>query len=327
MLSKFRHGALTLTLLLALLLSACKPVQPPPPPPNKATAKALVQLSNQPGRAIVTARTNHFLVASAPSLGHPAEEINPLESMLAALATCGIFVYEKAAQELTIPLESARAVVQGDFDVRGLSGVADVDPRVQQFRVHMTLVGPDATQAAQLVEQFSTRCPLYTTLIKSAPIVVTTNDEPIGGPVAEGLATGVVTATLTSEAGRAIVSVRNNNFVVDSPGALGGPNEEVNPLDLLLAAQGTCGAFLFEKVAQDQGIMLTAASAAVEADFNPQGLKDGSVSPHIQAMRVHFTITGPDSNQAQALVDSWIKRCPIYNTLIHATEIAISINE
>jgi uncharacterized OsmC-like protein len=27
------------------------------------------------------------------------------------------------------------------------------------------------------------------------------------------------------------------------------------------------------------------------------------------------------------LVDSWIKRCPIYNTLIHATEIAISINE
>ena len=128
-------------------------------------------------------------------------------------------------------------------------------------------------------------------------------------------------------AGRAIVSVRNNNFVVDSPGALGGPNEEVNPLDLLLAAQGTCGTFLFEKVAQDQGITLTAASGVIEADFNPQGLKDGSVSPHIQAMCVHWTITGPDSAQAQVLVDSWIKRCPIYNTLIRATEIAITINE
>ena len=324
------HVALLLTLVLTLLLSACQPIQPPtppPPPPNKATAKALVQLSNQAGRAIVTARTNHFLVASAPPLGHPAEEMNPLESMLAALATCGIFIYETAAQELAIPLQAASAVVKGDFDVRGLSGAAEVDPRVQQFRVHMTLSGPDAAQSAQLAEQFSTRCPLYTTLIKSAPIVVTTNEEPDGGPVAEGLATGVVTATLTTEAGRAIVNVRNNSFVVDSPGALGGPNEEVNPLDLLLAAQGTCGTFLFEKVAQDQGIELTGASAAVEADFNPQGLKDGSISPHIQAMRVHFTLAGPDSTQAQALVDSWIKRCPIYNTLIRATPIDVSINE
>lgn len=304
--NRLQYISLTVLSLLVLFTSACQPIQPPtppPPPPDKATAKALVQLSNQAGRAIVTARTNHFLVASAPPLGHPAEEINPLESMLAALATCGIFVYEAAAQEMAIPLQAASAVVKGDFDVRGLSGAAEVDPRIQQFRVHMTLSGPDAAQSAQLAEQFSTRCPLYTTFIKSAPIVVTTNDEPAGGPVAEGLATGVVTATLTTEAGRAIVNVRNNNFVVDSPGALGGPNEEVNPLDLLLAAQGTCGAFLFEKVAQDTGIPLTAVSGTIEADFNPQGLKDGTVSPHIQAMRVHWTITGPDSTQAQALVD------------------------
>lgn len=317
---------LSFLLLFSIILSACKPVQPPPPPPNKATAKVMVQLSNQAGRAIVTARTNHFLVASAPSLGHPAEEINPLESMLAALATCGIFVYEKAAQELTIPLESVSAVVKGDFDGRGLSGAAEVDPRVQQFRVHMSLSGADATQAAQLAEQFTSRCPVYTTLIKSAPIVITTNDEAEGGPIAEGLATGVVTATLTTVPGRAIVSVRNNNFVIDSPGALGGPNEEFNPLDLLLAAQGTCGVFLVEKVAQDGGLPLTAASVGVEADFNPQGLRDGSVSPHIQAMRVHFAIAGVDSAQAQTLVDAWVKRCPIYNTLIRATEIAVSIN-
>ena len=236
-----------------------------------------------------------------------------------------LMVYEKAAQELSIPLQAASTVVKGDFDVRGLSGAAEVDPRVQQFRVHMTLTGPDAAQAAQLAEQFTIRCPLYTTLIKSAPIVIATNDEADAAPI-EGLATGVVTATLTNVPGRAIVGVRNNNFVVDSPGALGGPNQEINPLDLLLAAQGTCGVFLFEKVALDGGIPLTAASAAIEADFNPQGLRDGSASPHIQVMRVHFEMTGPDSAQAQALVDAWVKRCPIYNTLIRATEIEVSIN-
>lgn len=317
---------LVFALLLAQLLSACQPITQPPPPPTTTTAKALVQLSNQPGRAIVTARTNHFLVASAPSLGHPAEEVNPLESMLAALATCGLFVYEAAAQQMEIPLQAAQTVVYGDFDVRGLSGAAEVDPRVQEFRVHMNLQGPDADQAAALAEQFSTRCPVYTTLIKSAPIKITTNEESVGGPVTEGLATGVVTATLSNQGGRAIVSVRNNNFVVDSVPPLGGPNEEINPMDLLLAAQGTCGTFLFERVAQDQGIPLTGASAAVEADFNPKGIKDGSVSPHIQAMRVHFTIAGPDSAQAQALVDAWVKRCPIYNTLIRATGIEVSIN-
>lgn len=46
------------------------------------------------GRALVTARTDHVLVASAPLLGHPAEEVKPPESMLAALATCDIFVCE-----------------------------------------------------------------------------------------------------------------------------------------------------------------------------------------------------------------------------------------
>jgi uncharacterized OsmC-like protein len=313
-------------LLLALLLSACQPITKPPPPPTTTTAKVLVQLSNQPGRALITARTNHFLVASAPSLGHAAEEVNPIESLLAALATCGIFVYETAAQQLAIPLQAARATVQGDFDVRGLSGAAEVDPHVQAFRVHMALEGPDTAQAAMLAEQFSSRCPVYTTLIKAAPIVVTTNEEAMGGPVAAGLATSVVTATLSNQAGRALVNVRNNNFVVDSPGALGGPNEEINPLDLLLAAQGTCGAFIIEKAAQDGSVPLAAVTSAVEADFNPQGLRDGSVSPHIQAMRIHWQITGPDSAQAEALVDEWLQRCPIYNTLIRATAIEVTIN-
>lgn len=106
---------------------------------------------------------------------------------------------------------------------------------------------------------------------------------------------------------------------------MGGPDQELKPLDLLLAAQGTCGVFLFEKVAADGEIPLM-ASAAIKADFNPQGLCDGSASPHIQAMRVHFTITGPDATPAQHLVDRWVKRCPIYNTLIRATEIKVSVN-
>ena len=87
------------------------------------------------------------------------------------MRTCGLFVYETASQELGIPLDSATATVQGDLDMRGLVGEEGVNPRVQEFRVHFDLEGPDADQAAALAEQFSMRCPIYTTLVKSAPIV------------------------------------------------------------------------------------------------------------------------------------------------------------
>ena len=70
--------------------------------PGLTTAAVTTQLSNQPGRALVTARGNHFVVDSIAPLGGPNEERNPMDLLLGALATCGNFVYEKAAQELDI---------------------------------------------------------------------------------------------------------------------------------------------------------------------------------------------------------------------------------
>ncbi len=161
-----------------------------PAAPQLATASAVAELSNQFGRTLITARANTFIIDSAPPLGHPSEEMNPVEAMLASLGTCGLVVYEAAAQEMDIPLTAATFTIQGDFDASGLSGASDADPHVQEFRAHVDLEGPDAEQADALLEQWSLRCPIYTTLIKSAPIVVTVNDEEeMGGPSAEGLAT------------------------------------------------------------------------------------------------------------------------------------------
>lgn len=292
--------------------------------PTLATASATVELTNQFGRAIVSARGNHFVVDSAPPLGHPPEEINPVEAMLGALGTCGLFVYEAAAAEMGIPLTAASATVQGDFDARGLMGTADVDPRVQAFRIHFDLEGPDDAQAAQLAEQYTARCPIYTTLIKAAPIEITHNDEAMSGPSAEGLATGTVTALLSNQPGRAMFNVRNDYLVVDSVPPLGGPNVSVNPMDLLLAAQGTCGTFIMEKAAIDQGIPFDGAGGTIEVDFNPEGVADGPVDPAIQVMRIVWEVDTESPEDADLLVDEWLRRCPIYNTLIRAIEIDVS---
>ncbi len=285
-----------------------------------ATGSAVTELSNQFGRTIITARGNTFLVDSAPPLGHPSEEMNPVEAMLASLATCGLFVYETAAQEMDIPLNAAAMTVQGDFDVKGLSGAEDVDPYVQEFRAHLTLDGPNAEQADALFEQWSLRCPIYTTLIQASPIVVTVNDEEMGGKSAEGLGTAAISASLSNQPGRAIVNVRNNYLIVDSVPPLGGPNLEVNPM----AAQGSCGAVIMERAAIDNDIELGGVIGTVSADFDARGLVDGSVDPSIQAMRVHWEIDTENDADAHFLIDQWLARCPIYNTLRRAMDVTVT---
>lgn len=139
------------------------------PAQELATVRVDAQLSSVSARAIGTARTHHFVVDAPPPLGGSNEELNPIEMLLSALATCGVLVSEKVAQEMHVPLTAATAAVEGDLDPRGVRG-EPVDPRLQAFRVLLTLTGPTATQADALAEAVRTRCPIYTTLERAAPI-------------------------------------------------------------------------------------------------------------------------------------------------------------
>lgn len=137
-----------------------------------ATATARSRLANQPGRAVVTARGQHFVTDSPPTLGGPNECVNPVELLLAALAACGTFVCERAAHEMNIPLKSIDVTASGDFDPRGVCGEPH-DPRFQALRVRLVLEGPAPAQREQLVAAFKSRCPVYTTLSRAAPIEIT----------------------------------------------------------------------------------------------------------------------------------------------------------
>jgi uncharacterized OsmC-like protein len=136
-----------------------------------ATGSVTSHLTHQPGRAIVTARGHHFVVDSPAPLGGPNEEINPVDVLLSALATCGTFVCETAAQETGIPLQSIAVTAAGDFDPRGLCGEG-VNPRMQAFRVRLAMSGPTEAEAEALVEAFRTRCPVFTTFTRAAPIEI-----------------------------------------------------------------------------------------------------------------------------------------------------------
>ena len=137
-----------------------------------ATGSVTSHLTHQPGRAMVTARGHHFVVDSPLPLGGPNEEINPVDVLLSALATCGTFVCEAVAQEMGIPLHAIAVTAAGDFDPRGLCGTDAVNPRMQAFRVRLAMSGPTQEQADALVGAFQTRCPVYTTFVRAAPVEV-----------------------------------------------------------------------------------------------------------------------------------------------------------
>lgn len=127
--------------------------------------------SGYPGRAILNARSHYFVVDSPLAFAGPNEEVNPLELLVASLASCACFVCEKAARELNIPLETSRADASADFDLRAMLGETD-DGAVQMFRLSLTFSGPTLEQAEQLVEAFRQRCPVYQTLAKAAPVEI-----------------------------------------------------------------------------------------------------------------------------------------------------------
>lgn len=140
-----------------------------------ATARiASAILPDSPGRSLISARSHHLVVDSPPPLGGPNEELNPLDLMLGALATCGAFVAETAAREGDVPLRAAEAGVEADFDPAAVRGSGD-DARLRAIRLHLTLEGPSDAQAEALIQALRTRCPVFTTLNAAVPIEVTTD--------------------------------------------------------------------------------------------------------------------------------------------------------
>jgi len=140
------------------------------------------------------------------------------------------------------------------------------------------------------------------------------------------LATGNATANLTNIYGRAILSARGHHFVVDSPPTLDGPNEEINPIDLLMSALASCGAFICEAVAREENIALQQVKVSVAGDFDPRGICGEPVESKIQAIRVKLMLQGPTEDEAKLISDSFTKRCPIYATLIEAVPIDVQID-
>ncbi len=99
------------------------------------------------GRALNSARTNHFILDSPSG---PNEALTNGEAFLSGISSCGVTLIEGYAQQHGIPLKRMQVVIEG---IRTLA-----EPnRFQAVNMHFELVGVDQAQAEHLVETYRGR--------------------------------------------------------------------------------------------------------------------------------------------------------------------------
>lgn len=304
---------IALTFIFLFLLNGCgslleSTVQPAQPTQEAAadgaestdlaTARVSAGLS-EPGRAVVTGHNDLQYTVVEEGAGSGLTEIGTL---LAAQVTCAVFVAEKAAQDLDVPLA-------------GVRGVTVFDDDTQRVRVFLDLPGADGEQVLELANNFRQRCPVYTTLTEANSVDFTPGEQFVGNRDDAA----VVSAELFRFGG-ANVTANGTTFVMDSVPPLDGPNVELNPLDMLLGGLAACTVFTYAHAAPEAEI-----SAVVEGDFDPSGVRalEGP-NPRIQNIRILLR-TNQYSAQAAEDVASEIKeKCHLYNILEGTVHISLT---
>ena len=131
-------------------------------------------------------------------------------------------------------------------------------------------------------------------------------------------------ASVLAGPGRAICEVRGHRYPLDAPPLIGGPNEEVNPVEAMVAALAACGALFLQHLSQAMGVPLGSVRTEAEGDFDPRGVKGEGPDPILSAVRLRYLVTagaGTDRKGVERLIEAFRARCPVHRTFSKAVAI------
>src|ERR687893_2491400 len=94
---------------------------------------------------------------------------SPTALLLSALAGCAVvFIRDTLAPQFGVRVEAVEATAQCEADARGLLGMADAAPDLQNIRLDIRVQSPDDESDVQkLYEAWRERCPICLALIKA----------------------------------------------------------------------------------------------------------------------------------------------------------------
>lgn len=110
---------------------------------------------------------------------------------------------------------------------------------------------------------------------------------------------------------------RKHTVVIDEPTSLGGTDEGMNPVEIVLAGLGGCMTVLAPMLAPRHDVDLKGFRALVEGDLDPDGfMEKAPVRPGFSAIRVKLEFTTTASDDLVAALAEHIERvCPVRDTL------------
>jgi len=108
-------------------------------------------------------------------------------------------------------------------------------------------------------------------------------------------------------------------LIIDEPESLGGTNAAVNPVELVIAALGTCQEIMYSAYAAVMGIQLDAVKVNVKGNLDLKGLfgMDENVPAGYTKISYETTIeSNAGVDQLRQLVQVVESHCPVLDTLI-----------
>lgn len=120
----------------------------------------------------ISARQHSFTIDEPADLGGTDIGANPIEHLLAALASCTVITYQVWAEKLGLQLDGVDVDLKGDIDIRGFFGEAEgVRPGFQGIDVEVRLTGPESTtDYLRLADAVKEHCPVFDNLTAGVPV-------------------------------------------------------------------------------------------------------------------------------------------------------------
>ena len=137
--------------------------------------QSVVRASLRPGTATevaITARYHTFTIDEPADLGGADRGANPIEHLLAALASCTVITYTVWAEKLGLRLDGVDVAVDGTIDLRGFLGLdEEVRAGFQGINLTVRLTGPDSAEDyRRLEEAVDSHCPVGDNLTAGVPV-------------------------------------------------------------------------------------------------------------------------------------------------------------
>ncbi|WP_033828760.1 OsmC family protein [Bacillus andreraoultii] len=112
---------------------------------------------------------------------------------------------------------------------------------------------------------------------------------------------------------------RGHRVIVDEPKNLGGTDQNMNPVELLLSALGACQSIVIQTYAKQFGIQLDHLTIDLEGELDTDGfLNKSDVRPGYSNIRSTYHITTDESEEK---LDEFIQfveaHCPVGDTILN----------